>query len=162
MVGAGQRGDFTEQSFALNDRLTATVNVGTGNLELAATDVVLPAVGGSVPLGRVYNSLDVAVGASEWFSNSFGYDWRSNQAPDVHLVAQADQSVAYVTASGNVASFALSAGVFVTPPGLDATLPASQNGDASIHVDLPRLGGGATLRGRRRPGLRRRRATATR
>jgi hypothetical protein len=52
MAGAGQRPDFTQQTFPLTDRLAAAVNVGTGNLELAATDVVLPAVAGALPLGR--------------------------------------------------------------------------------------------------------------
>ena len=130
MAGAGQRGDFTQQSFNLTDRLTASVNVGTGNLQLAATDVVLPAVNGSVSLGRVFNSMAAAAGSSTWFSPNFGYAWAFTQVPDVRLTVNANGSLAYDTASGNVATFAVNGTAYTTPAGLDATLV--KNGDSTF------------------------------
>jgi RHS repeat-associated protein len=132
MAGAGERADFTQQTFSLTDRMTAKVNLGTGNLELAVTDLVLPAVGGSLPLGRVYNSMAPAVGSSTFFSTAFGYDWRFNQAPDVRLIPGADGSVAYDTPSGNVATFAPAGANFTTPAGLDATLVRAGDGTYTL------------------------------
>ena len=65
MAGAGERSRFTTHSFGLTDWMSATVNVGTGNLQVSATDITLPAIGGgTLPIGRVYNSLSAAPGAT--------------------------------------------------------------------------------------------------
>ena len=132
MAGAGQRIDFTQQSYTLTDHLTATVNVGTGNLELDATDLVLPGVDGGLTLGRVFNSMAAAPGSSMWFSPLFGYTWRFDQAPDVRLTLNADGSIGYDTASGNVATFTPNGTGYNTPAGLDATLV--ENGNYSSYT----------------------------
>ena len=109
MLGAGDRSRFSHDSVSLNDRTTASVNLGTGNLQVSATDLILPGVSGSMPVGRVYNSLSSshsAPGVSSWYSSMFGYGWRSNQAPDTRLVPNATGSkVAFNGPSGNVTVF---------------------------------------------------------
>ncbi|HEX3393679.1 MAG TPA: DNRLRE domain-containing protein [Acidimicrobiales bacterium] len=134
LAGAGDRSTFSQQGFSLTDRMGASVNLGTGNLEVAVTDLVLPGIGGSLPLGRVYNSLAPATGASTWFSTAFGYDWRFNQAPDVRLVPNADGSVAYDTPTGNVLLFTPSGSALVAPVGLDATLVRNGGGTYTLTV----------------------------
>ena len=134
MVGAGDRSFFTQDGLALNDRTSASVNLGTGNLQVSVTDLVLPAIGGGLPLGRVYNSLAPAPGSSDWFSTAFGYDWRFNQAPDVRLVPNADGSVAYHGPSGNVATFVASGPSFVSPADLDVALVRAGDGTYTLNV----------------------------
>ncbi len=63
LAKAGDRDYFTYDSYPLNDRLTARVNVGTGNLAISQTDLSVPMVGGGAPLTRTYNSLSVEPGA---------------------------------------------------------------------------------------------------
>src|SRR6266536_1525761 len=57
-VGTGPvRGGGAFLTFSLTDRLQALVNVGSGNLLVRSTDLVLPGIEGSVALGADYNSL---------------------------------------------------------------------------------------------------------
>ena len=48
----------------LNDRMSASVNVVTGTLDVSVTDLVLPAIGGGLPLGWLYGSLTAGAGSS--------------------------------------------------------------------------------------------------
>jgi len=126
MAGAGEREDFTQQTFNLNDRMSAKVNLTTCNLQVSMTDFSLPMVNGSLPLGRVYNSLAAAPGSSAPYSGQHGYGWRSNQAPDVRLLPNTaspttSTSVKFISATGNSATFTrTSTGFtpFTTPYGL--------------------------------------------
>jgi hypothetical protein len=130
MEGAGERSRFTTHTYGLTDWMSATVNVGTGNLQVSATDINLPAIGGgTLSVGRVYNSLAGAAGASAPFSNMYGYGWRSNLTPDLRLVVLASGDVRFLSASGNASVFKrLAASAFESPYGMDADLVSVTGG----------------------------------
>lgn len=54
-AGAGEAGWFTTTDFALSDRVSAKVNVTTGNLSVSAAGLSVPGIGGD--LGRVRSSV---------------------------------------------------------------------------------------------------------
>lgn len=151
MAGAGDRSYFSYQTFALDDRMSVKVNVGTGNLEVSMTDLVVPMVNGTLAIGRTYNSLEAALGARVDYSGQFGYLWSSNQTPDVRLVPTPDAgAVMIVSPSGGTATFVGTAGAsstdYTTPPSLDAKLTRSA-GDGTytltVHVSQETLRFGA-------------------
>ena len=125
--GAGDRPFFTYRTTVVDDRITAKVNVGTGNLEITSPDLSVPVVGGARSLEHVYNSLALAPAAAGQLSPVFGNGWRFSDAPDRRLIVNADGSVTFMSGSGNAATFA--ATTYATPAGLDATL--AHNGDGT-------------------------------
>jgi RHS repeat-associated protein len=67
------------------------INVATGNMSMAQTDILIPFKETPLELSRTYNSQDD-------FSGGFGYGWRSNF--DISLSEQLDQSVVEVDGDG--------------------------------------------------------------
>jgi RHS repeat-associated protein len=133
MSGAGSRSRFTTDSYSLSDRIAFDVNIATGNLHVSATDFALPMIGGgSMSIGREYNSATVAPGASAPYSNLFGYGWRSNLSPDMRLVPLGNGHVQLHDASGNVSAFTPNGSAFTTPPGVDADLTKQTNGEYTL------------------------------
>lgn len=129
LAGAGERPWFSYDSFALNDRLSAKVNLGNGNLVVSAVDLNLPVVGGTRSLARTYNSL-----AKDASSALYGYGWRFSEAPDRRLEILHDGSARYWSTSGSAAVFGngvpnATPWTLSSPPGLDATL--LRNGDGT-------------------------------
>lgn len=133
-VGAGSRSQFSYDNYQLTDRMSARVNIGTGNLMVNATDLVLPMVGGgSLPLGRVLNSFNVSTGAASWFSTMFGYDWHFNSAPDMRLVPRLDGVVELISSTGNASMFTPSGGGGYThPDGINANLTTDGAGNYKL------------------------------
>ena len=125
--GAGDRPFFTYHTTAVDDRVTAKVNVGTGNLDITSPDLSVPVVGGTRALAHVYNSLALAPAATGQTSPVFGNGWRFSDAPDRRLIINADNTVTFMSGSGNAATF--TAGTYTAPAGLDATL--AHNGDGT-------------------------------
>ena len=138
MAGAGLRPNATRLPFRVADRVNATVDVGTGNLHLASTDLTLPGVKQDVPVGVSYNSAAVAAGLSGVASADapFGFGWTTRTGWGVRLVeASTDASVTYHGPQGLT-------GVFVPVSG--STTAYTSPGE--FGADLVKLsGGGWTL-----------------
>gem|GEM_PF-4280438 len=58
----GIRPDATRLSPRVSDQITASVDVGTGNLNVAAKELSLPGINGNAVIGVSYNSLDTSGG----------------------------------------------------------------------------------------------------
>lgn len=148
MSGAGERSFFTQLGFPITDRMSAKVNVGTGNLEVSATDIVLPTVGGSLPIGRTYNSQAGAAGSVAPYSGALGWLWRSNQSPDFRLLPNASASTqstsaTFLSGSGNSAIFTRpsTSASFATQAGLDSDLQDKPDGSylLTVHASNDKL-----------------------
>ncbi|RBY74636.1 hypothetical protein DQ239_19310 [Blastococcus sp. TF02-09] len=101
---AGQPGWATNLSFLPTDRITADVNVGTGNLNLTVAGLAVPGVGGNRGIGVVYNSLHTAIGSVDP-TGLLGPGFRLTESPDMRLIPYSDSSVRYLDATGRAAVF---------------------------------------------------------
>jgi hypothetical protein len=107
MLGAGARPNATRLSFQVGDRVTAQVDVGSGNLLVTTKEISLRNIQDTVDIGVAYNS--VALGTS--FASGYpGTGWRMRVGADVELVANADGSVTYVGPDGLTGVFVLKSG----------------------------------------------------
>lgn len=132
LADAGDQPWFSYDTFGLNDRLSAKVNLGTGNLVVSAVDLNVPVVGGTRSLARTYNSL-----AKDASSALFGYGWRFGEAPDRRLEILYDGSARYWSPSGSAAVFGNGVPngtpwTLSSPPGLDATLVRNADGTYTL------------------------------
>ena len=134
LVRAGDSPFFSYDTFAINDRLSAAVNIGTGNLQVSTADIAIPVVGAARGLGRSYNSLALAPASTSKTSPLFGPAWRFSDAPDRRLIVQSDGSVIHVSGGGNAMVFA--AGTLAAPTGVDATLVKKTDG-TYVLTDVP-------------------------
>ncbi len=142
LVRAGDGPFFSYDTHAINDRLTATVNVGTGNLQVSTADIAIPVVGGARGLGRTYNSFALAPASTSKTSPLFGPAWRFSDAPDRRLLVHSDSSVTYLSGGGHATVFA--AGTLAPPTGIDASLIKKTDG-TYVLTDI-RSGGVANFR----------------
>src|SRR6266496_120481 len=126
-VGTGPVRGGTFLTFSLTDRLQALVNVGSGNLLVRSTDLVLPGIEGSVALGADYNSL--LIGSSKE-TGAFGHGWRSRSGIDVRLIANSDGTVTFTGADGVVGTFTPITGTsnYTSPGVFKATLVKTSSG----------------------------------
>ncbi|GGC18607.1 type IV secretion protein Rhs [Cellulomonas carbonis] len=128
MLGAGPRKNATASPFQLGDRVSAKVDVGTGNLLLVAEALSVPGVNGDVPVQMVYNSLSLGAGVAQAStSNPTGYGWTVGVG--MRLEAAADGSVVFHGPAGLTGTFAPAAGGgFTAPAGLTADLVTVSGG----------------------------------
>ncbi|MET8197949.1 RHS repeat-associated core domain-containing protein [Micromonospora taraxaci] len=106
--------------------MQAKVNVGSGNLMLASTELTLPGIAENVTLGASFNSLllgsDIANGAH-------GPGWLTRSGVDVRLIeATTDNSVTYVAADGVVGKFTASGSAYTSPSEFKAKLARNGTG----------------------------------
>ena len=123
MLGAGARPNATRLSFQVGDRVTAQVDVGSGNLLVTTTEI---------SLRNVQDSVDIGVGrrttAWRWGPRSAGYPgtgWRMRVGADMKLAPNPDGSVTYVGPDGLTGLFALKTGsttTYTAPVGFKADL----------------------------------------
>jgi RHS repeat-associated protein len=122
MLGAGVRPNATRLSFQVGDRVTAQVDVGSGNLLVTTTEISLRNIQDTVDIGVAYNS--VALGTS--FAQGYpGTGWRMRVGADVKLVPNADGSVTYAGPDGLTGVFVLKSGsttTYTAPVGFKADL----------------------------------------
>lgn len=134
MSGAGARPNATRLSFQVGDRVTAQVDVGSGNLLVTTTEISLRNVQDSVGIGVAYNS--VASGTS--FAQGYpGTGWRMRVGADVKLVTLADGSVTYVGPDGLTGVFVLKTGsttAYTAPVGFKGAVALCGLGQASGRV----------------------------
>ena len=131
-VGTGPVDGGTFLRFNLTDRLQALVNVGSGNLLVRSTDLVLPGIEGNVVLGADYNSRMIG---SSTETGAFGHGWRSRSGIDVRLIANSgDTAVTSAAPDGVVGTFTCSSGctsagtVYTSPGVFKATLVKTSSG----------------------------------
>jgi RHS repeat-associated protein len=122
MLGAGVRPNATRLSFQVGDRVTAQVDVGSGNLLVTTKEISLRNIQDGVDIGVAYNS--VALGTS--FAQGYpGTGWRMRVGADVKLAPNADGSVTYVGPDGLTGVFVLKTGsttTYTAPVGFKADL----------------------------------------
>jgi RHS repeat-associated protein len=107
-LAAGSRPSATRLPFTVGDRISAQVDVGTGNLMVSTTQLSLQRVAGSLDLGLAYNGLTLAPGSR--FSSSISPGWRFSTGRDIKLKANAGGSVTYYGANGLTGTFFLKSG----------------------------------------------------
>lgn len=118
----GLRPGATRYSFAVSDRVKATVDVGTGNLNITADLLDLPTVTGREPIGVSYNSEDTT-GGSGAASSMNGPAWTWGLAGAGSLSLQPNgTTIDWTTGDGAVWPFTLSGTVYTAPFGLKAML----------------------------------------
>jgi RHS repeat-associated protein len=128
-VGTGPVHGGTFLTFNLTDRLQAQVNVGSGNLLVRSTDLVLPGIEGNVTLGAAYNSRMIG---SSIETGAFGHGWRSRSGIDIRLIANSDGTVTFTAADGVVGVFKPITGTsptqYTSPGVFKATLVKTSSG----------------------------------
>jgi RHS repeat-associated protein len=127
----GQRTSATRLSFPISDQVSASVDVGTGNVNVAGTLLKLQGVQGQVPVGVAYNSRDTTgiSGATSSMKGPFtGWTWNLAGAGSLSM-APNGSTIDYTTADGAVWPFTQSNGIFTSPAGLKAAL--KRNSDTS-------------------------------
>jgi len=125
----GPESFYSQDATALTDRVSASVNRGTGNLGLSVAGLSAPGVNGNTGAGITYNSLFLAPGSPYPGSHSFGppSGWRSSFTPDVGIVTGLGYADV-VLGSGAVWRFNGTT-TFTPPPGVNANL--THNGDGT-------------------------------
>src|SRR5215472_12490311 len=125
-VGTGPVHGGTFLTFNLTDRLQAQINVGSGNLLVRSTDLVLLGIEGNVPLGADYNSLLIG---SSIETGAFGHGWRSRSGIDVKLIKNSDNTVTFAGPDGVTGTFTPTTGNNYSSPGVfKATLVKTSSG----------------------------------
>jgi YD repeat-containing protein len=104
-LAAGERPGATRIPFTIGDRISAQVDVGTGNLFVTGTQLTLRRIAGSLDLGLAYNGLTLAPGSR--FASSIAPGWRFSTGSDVRLdAAGGGRYVAYYGPGGLSGVFA--------------------------------------------------------
>jgi RHS repeat-associated protein len=120
LASTGDRPGDTFVSRQVGDRITAGVNVGTGNLLVQTTDFTLPGITGQLPLGEAYNSLAVDASAP-YRQGRLGWGW-TDQATDIRVVQNADGTVTYLGPTGTALICTFDSGVAYKCPTLKGNL----------------------------------------
>lgn len=117
----GARPTATRWSFAVTERVSASVDVGTGNLMVSTDGLNLPGIAGSVPIGATYNSMATNTGAtSTIYANGWSYGFASAGS-----LSAVTGGVVYTAGDGGTWLFTPVSGsttTFTSPAGLKADL----------------------------------------
>ncbi|GAA2018192.1 hypothetical protein GCM10009740_02410 [Terrabacter terrae] len=95
----GPRPNATRVEFRAAERVSASVDVGTGNLLVTTTDLTLPGVDQDVQLGLDFNSLLLGAG-SALPAGAAGKGFATRLGQDTKLVANTDGTVLYLAPGG--------------------------------------------------------------
>lgn len=121
----GPRPNATRVDFRVGDRVSASVDVGTGNLSVTTTDLTLPGIGNDVQLGQSFNSLLLA-STSPLVKGTSGFGWAARLGADNKLILNTDGSIVYLAPGGNEGKYIPAAGgTYTTPAGFKNTLSGS-------------------------------------
>lgn len=115
----GSRRQYQFEGINLNDRMSAAVNVASGDLLLSADDLETKGRNINLKIARQYNSL-----AAPTQTGTLGTGWTMDTGADMKLEFFNDGSVAFHGPSGYVVPFtkALDGNRYIAPSGIDATL----------------------------------------
>lgn len=116
----GFRRGYKFETQRLSDRISLSVNAGTGNLLVSQTDFSMPGgLGPDVAISRTYNSVQAEDGA-------FGRGWTLSTGQDVRVRYNFAHGVRYYGPGGLRVLYEPKNGTstteFVTPPGFDDTM----------------------------------------
>ncbi|MFF1819479.1 RHS repeat-associated core domain-containing protein [Kribbella sp. NPDC058245] len=111
----GPRPSATRVPFSISDKVSASVDVATGNLLVTTSDLALPGIQNDVQLGLVFNSLRLVSGAA-LPSGSAGAGWAMRVGQDTKLVVNSDNSVLYLAPEGREGLFQAATSTTYTPP----------------------------------------------
>jgi RHS repeat-associated protein len=128
LIGAGSRKGATTVPFQVGDRVSAAVDVATGNLQVTATGLSAPGVTGDLPVDLAYNSFAIGAGTiQDQPVSPFGRGWFATAG---HILsAQPDGSVIFYAGSGQAATFVPNGtGGWTPPAGITADLVAASGG----------------------------------
>jgi len=95
----GPRPNATRVDFRAAERVSASVDVGTGNVLVTTTDLTLPGVDHDVQLGLDFNSLLLGAG-SPLPAGAGGKGFATRLGQDTKLVANSDGTVLYLAPGG--------------------------------------------------------------
>lgn len=124
----GARPSATRLPFPISDRVSASVDVGTGNLLITSTELVLPGIDRDVQLGLTYNSLLLGTG-SVLPSGAAGPGWAMRLGHDTKLVVNSDESVLYLAPEGRQGLFQqASATTYTSPTGFKVSMVKTSTG----------------------------------
>lgn len=121
----GQLPYYESDKHQLTDRLSASVNYGSGNLHLQATEISINGTGLNLGIVRHFNSRSDERG-------SFGRGWTLGTGSDVRLAKQDDGDVVFHGPSGYEVTFTDpdTGGKYVTPDNFNyADLTRESNGE---------------------------------
>lgn len=127
---SGARPNATRLSFFVSDQISATVDVGTGNVMVAVRSLVLPGINESVQIGATYNHRGPGSGSTSTLAaNKWTLDLNS-----AGYISQGRDGVVYTRGDGSTWLFTPVTGssTAFTPP-------------AGLKTDLVKTGTGYTL-----------------
>lgn len=127
----GLRPNATTLSFPVSDRVSATVDVGTGNLNVGADLLDLAGVQSTASIGVSFNSRDTTAGSGA-ASSMEGPGWTWGLAGAGSLSQQSNGTIDYTAGDGTVWPFALSGSVYTSPAGLKAVLEKDPYGNFTL------------------------------
>lgn len=127
-VLTGPRPSATRIPFAISDKVSASVDVGTGNLLVTTSDLVLPGIQEDLQLGLAYNSLRLGAGAA-LPSGSAGAGWAMRVGQDTKVILNSDNSVLYLAPEGREGLFHPAGGTaYTAPAGFKVTMVKTASG----------------------------------
>lgn len=135
----GIRKSATRVPFQISPQVSASVDVGTGNLMVSTHDWNVPVVNGQLqPLGLAYNSLTLASGSAA-SSGEGGKGWFVPFGADTRLITNDDGSVLFMASDSEQGVFSPVAGGGYTPPAtMNKTLVKNSDGTWTV-ADVPSL-----------------------
>jgi RHS repeat-associated protein len=136
---SGARPYYSFDSQGLNDRMSAGVNLATGNLHLEANDLKIAGTGLDLELSRYYDSqLQSGTVFAAPTLAGLGPHWTTNVAPDVHLTPTSEAGGAIFHGPGGYVMNFKSPN-FAPPSGLNATL-TKDSSDGTFKLKFNRSG----------------------
>jgi RHS repeat-associated protein len=111
----GPRPSATRIPFPISDKVSASVDVGTGNLLVTTSDLALPGIQADLQLGLTYNSLRLASSAA-LPSGAAGAGWAMRVGQDTKVILNSDNSVLYLAPEGREGLFQPAGGTAYTAP----------------------------------------------
>jgi RHS repeat-associated protein len=130
-VGSGPVSNGTLLKFAISDKVSLQVNVGSGDALVTTSDIAIPEQGTSLTLGTSYNSLLTGSGVAQ---GAEGYGWRQREGVDVQLYpASSDGSVTLLGEDGTAGKFTkpASGSTYGSPAVFHATLSSAPTSTCS-------------------------------
>ncbi len=119
-VAAGSRPGATRLPFAIGDKISAQVDVGSGNLLVSTTQMSVRRVNGSLDLGVIYNGRTLAPGSR--FNSVISPGWRFSTGNDVRLLLTGANRIVFYGPGGLTGTFTSSGTGYVSPKTMKATL----------------------------------------
>jgi RHS repeat-associated protein len=124
----GPRPSATRIPFPISDKVSASVDVGTGNLLLTTSDLAVPGIQGDLQLGLTYNSLRLGTGAA-LPSGSAGAGWAMRVGQDTKVILNSDNSVLYLAPEGREGLFQpAGATAYTAPAGFKVAMVKTASG----------------------------------